>query len=330
MQRDPDTVHGTQFHSHRCLVPLNAAAVPAYIRRTVKPLLSSISLLMTYLLTGCGPGTVVCDEGSVEFEGRCVLADASMDTRLPDGTPSDVGLDSDAARTCADGCEGETPHCDSDSDRCVMCTEPVHCTEPTAAACVGGSCTRCSVDADCAGTGENVCIEGECVECGPQKEIACGAQVCDLSGQRCSSIRMLSAGVCETCVSDRQCRDGLACVDWQVDGIDVGLHCMWKDDAPTVAGDCANVQPYTEVASAMSVSLFNVDYCRPALTTCAAFADHGVRTCSNALTDCGVSGTSDSLCTVDTMTCAVPCRADGDCRAPQTCLRTTTPFRCSF
>ena len=104
---------------------------------------------------------------------------------------------------------------------------------------------------------------------------------------------------------------------------------MWNDEAPTVSGDCANVQPYSEVASARTVSGFNVEYCRPALTTCAAFADHGVRACSNALMDCGVPGTTDSLCTAE-MTCAVPCRADGDCRSPQTCTRTTTPFRCSF
>ncbi|MGF1469638.1 MAG: hypothetical protein ACFCGT_26240 [Sandaracinaceae bacterium] len=171
---------------------------------------------------------------------------------LCQGGGEDMGLVD--AGPCGMPCEGETPVCDPDRNRCVQCTEdddsacvdgtPIcdttnrvcvecaadtDCTDPSAARCDGGECVPCDSSTQCQGiAGREVCDDdaGECVQCTGGEVDACGGNPCTTEST-CSAFGT-DRITCEACDTDANC--GLPdelCVPMQFMGEDrPGGYCL--------------------------------------------------------------------------------------------------------
>ena len=264
---------------------------------------------------------VDCDDALAHACGEC-----ATDVQCP-GTHPVCSADGLCVECAGDEhCGGTTPVCKLDEQRCVECQEDSHCADPLWSRCVGSLCLQCHQDADCAGVIRDrklaeTCEEGACVECRGVSDAACGGKVCDSLANTCSEEDPGSAGVCEPCLSDRHCAEGMYCVEQLWDDRTVGHFCLWRrdetGDAGQPNGNCADVQPYQRSRS--TTSLDNDDsiiVCDLAVSTCAAVARHG-DFCSEHDDGCGFDDPNDGICRSGN--CRVRCTTSDDCPAGDIC-----------
>jgi hypothetical protein len=264
-----------------------------------------------------------------------------------------------------------TPVCDEGSETCVECLEPAHCTAPedqcdaasktcvecltpsdcasaSASRCQAGACTPCSSHADCAHiAGKSVCDGGECVECTGTDYAACGEDagtplVCDSLSQSCSTKKQASAGLCQTCVSDAQCKAGQLCVMQRFGSPerDVGYFCFWKKAAGTGGAPalCSSVRPFVEtLVNQTSIDQATGDVCGLAVSTCLAHNEFRSKNCTTSMapddSKCGFDAPDDAKCAeFDTGVhrCTMTCLSDDDCRPGSSCDISTTPAVCEL
>lgn len=271
---------------------------------------------------------------------------------------SDTDCADPALPVCSDGrCSG----CQSDTDcarfpgasactpggACVECTENRHCTDPLAPRCEGVECRPCVEQSDCSHLdGLGVCDTStsprQCVQCTRDDESACrtlsGAPLlCHSLERRCTEHAARSAGPCEPCVSDAQCRNpiGDVCALHAFDGVEVGYFCTPRADAPSFDGNPACGQRVLQLVVEGQVSIDGAaaDLCLPEHTTCLGLADLAAddffgADCGNAgVPDdalCGASGVDDGVCVavgqvVPTFRCRVPCIEANDCPTGTVC-----------
>jgi hypothetical protein len=235
-------------------------------------------------------------------------------------------------------CEGDTPICLDNT--CVGCEGDTDCTEPSNGKCDTdtNTCVPCDDSAQCTEDGAGVCDAGACVECSADDETVCGTNVCDVSAGTCTDTPAGETGLCQECVSDRQCSPGRVCVPMAFDGTDLGNFCLWRLDATEVGGpngSCTNSPPYRGSTDITTISGESVSICTLRSTTCAALADFDTMDCTtpgDSDDECGVAGLDDGLCRmVDAVVnrCTIPCDSDDDCRSGGCDLGETPPY-CSF
>lgn len=328
------------------------------------------------LLGGC-PTTVTCAVGERFEGGVCVSADAGpRDTGVGEDAPVTPDAPMDDAGPCG-VCAATTPFCDTSmaTPTCVECLSETDCDAPNLA-CVAGSCeacdgnedcttpgasscdttshtcVSCTVDADCDHlTATTVCdttgVAGVCVECNGDDESACGATVCDVAAMTCTDTPANSAGLCESCISDRQCNAGQVCVamTWDdpatgaADPVAVGQYCLWRRDATEAGapmGSCAsNGRPYAATDMVTTVSGAAETVCTLAVSTCEALSDYRTTNCMTldgaGDARCGVDARADGFCrALDAVTnrCTVQCTSDDDCRPGVTCNTGVSPPVC--
>lgn len=263
---------------------------------------------------------------------------------------------------CDDACKDETPFCDEDNDECVGCLGHGDCEDPTKPMCsLEKKCVPCMDDFTCKDTlgltdtkvcldgtedtmtGEQRASTGECVECGISKD--CGGAICDPETQECiDGTRYKGRGICDPCIDDRECLDGMLCVEMRFDdpseGV-VGSFCLWRRDAalPGPNGTCGiNSRPYaTTLAKALSVNGVEADVCAPATTTCPAIKQHRttVEGCQTEFEDddaCGAAGFNDGKCRLDGNSdpkCTYLCGGPEDCPG-FSCFDTGTEKYCAL
>jgi hypothetical protein len=157
------------------------------------------------------------------------------------------------AVTQADDCPNDlAPVCNEAAGECVQCVESTDCSDPTAPRCDPGTftCGRCFINDDCAGVPSGFFCEvssGACVECNAADESECGTNVCDVENRTCTTTPAGMTGLCQSCVSDRQCRPGQVCAPMEFMTTTVGYFCLWRQDATEPGGpmgDCTSVGPY--------------------------------------------------------------------------------------
>lgn len=107
---------------------------------------------------------------------------------------------------------GETPD-EVDLKSCGPCADatPI-CNTQT------GQCEACTAHAQC---GSLLCDQssGRCIECKPGVSLLCGpGKSCDALTFLCTDEDQGSAQVCDYCVSDEHCADGMRCVDASLAG----------------------------------------------------------------------------------------------------------------
>ena len=267
-----------------------------------------------------GPCNGACAEGVCEpSSGSCVAC-------LVDG-------DCEGGVCLVDGA-------DPANNACVGCRDDSECTDPDAAHCDAGTCAPCDDSAQCTEAGAGVCSAGSCVECDADDESACGSDVCDVAAQTCTDTPAGTTGLCQPCVSDRQCSPGRVCAPMTFEGTDLGHFCLWRQDATEGGGpmgSCLSSRPYAEArADVTTVSGDTATICSLALTTCDALEDFRAVDCATPFDsddECGVAGLDDGLCrVVDGVTnrCTVPCLSNEDCRTGANCNTGETPSYCNL
>lgn len=305
------------------------------------------AFLLTLLLSALVLRFAACANGSAN-----TLCDGQ------DCVENSLGLETETAPVpalpfedegCGGICTAPAPLCNEAQARCVSCLETAHCTEPSAAACdfVTGDCGGCTEDAHCERfTDTPVCDaeRGQCVACKRGREQACGEFVCDTAAQRCTDLRVNSAGACQPCIANAQCLEGQACIAMQFgpDDTTIGNFCLWMK-ASTVStahpeGDCGsrlpyiddaspNLTPYVNVTDVVSLDGNAVQVCAPRETTCVGLLQglDEVDCAPNGVPDhslCGAAGVNDAYCvqlTASVFTCSTPCRGSRDCRNGVAC-----------
>jgi hypothetical protein len=183
-----------------------------------------------------------------------------------------------------------------------------------------------------------ICDSGSCVACNRGDYHLCGTngsgvrRVCDVLERTCSSELEHSAGPCDPCVSDAQCKPGQLCVMQTYDDptdspdqgeLDVGHFCFWREDSAepnAPGGDCANTRPYVDTrAAATSIDGTQATVCGLRVTTCAGYRDYSSKSCTDPNNDsaCGDSRfPEDGYCELFSTTnyrCTTPCGSDDDC-----------------
>ncbi|MGC4067252.1 MAG: hypothetical protein QM784_21940 [Polyangiaceae bacterium] len=219
------------------------------------------------------------------------------------------------------------------------------------------TCKPCSIDADCALiAGKGVCDAGTCVQCTGKKYEACGklestAVVCDSAAKTCTTDKKEhSAGPCQPCVSDAQCKAGQLCAKQMYKDKLVGNFCFWKqgdtaNGAPAACFTEAN-RPYVRVeADVTSVDGDSATLCTLAsVTTCVAVNQYRTKDCAPTGTPdpnlCGFAPGADANC-VETSTgsktyrCTNVCLSADDCKGSGggssiTCDVNATPNVCTL
>jgi hypothetical protein len=278
---------------------------------------------------------------------QCTKGSECTDSTKP---ACDTGTNSCVECVGNGDCKGSTkPLCDTTGAHCVACLKQADCTSPTASACNANVCTACTTDAECSNiAGKGVCDAGTCVQCTGKKFAACGQDsgtplVCDSLKRTCTTSKQQSAGLCQTCVTDAQCKAGQICVldKFGNPAQDVGYFCHWKkgDTANGAPSDCfATGKPYagTQV-NATSVDGSVADVCSLSVSTCVARNQFKSKDCAvaSAASDavCGFAPTKDSKCAqVPSSTsyrCTMTCTSDEDCPTG-TCDTGAAPSVCTF
>ena len=294
-----------------------------------------------------------------------------LDAGPLDAAPSDAAPDEGApdAGPCGRLCPTESPVCDAATGACVECTAHTDCAALAATPVCDApnhACVACNADADCAALsapecdpaahtcgpctastacdgrpGTTVCGGGACVECTGANRNACGANVCDVSAHACSAIPEGATGLCQTCVSDAQCRAGQLCVPMTFDtpARPVGNYCLWRLDSTGAGapnGACSTVRPYVRaLPDATSLEGVTATVCGLRVTTCPAMNDFSATNCMtlDATGDarCGAAGFADGVCRVldaAANRCTVECGSDDDCKTGFTCDTTVVPQVC--
>ena len=233
------------------------------------------------------------------------------------------------SRTCVECYEQQ--HCGLDyCDEvflCVECLEQSHCTEPDAATCgPDGQCFPCLEDEDCAHIeGKPICVEAVCVECTPDKDAACGGNVCDPASFGCSTFAKGSARRCEQCIDSSQCAGDDVCaanilshpmtVHFEMAGVyQEGLACLppYRPSAP-----CTQLDPFARRYTTQTARGAEVEVCGLELSTCTLYRDYG-KTCSERA-QCGIPDVDAPLCNAKGR-CASPCLEPSDCLSGDGCF----------
>ncbi len=252
----------------------------------------------------------------------------------------------------SDDCKDTSkPICDTASNTCVACLENADCNDAKASRCDASTntCTPCTVDNDCAQIiGKGVCMLGaagqtnQCVQCTGKKFDACGqsdgkALVCDSLSHTCSTTTTAqSAGLCQPCISDAQCKLGQYCVQQMYNNQPVGYFCFWKqgDPAGGAPADCKALEnrPYVSTSSATSIDGDSGTFCMLDWSTCKAVNDFRNKPCASD-SECGLGQGQDSKCVAVGTTqklCTMACSSDVDCKVGYTCLPEPAPQMCSL
>lgn len=246
-----------------------------------------------------------------------------------DCPPRDLGSPCLDDRDCGD----TAPFCAQGV--CVVCSTQTDCKDPTSSTCDRGDCRGCTADVECAHLGATQVCDTEtnrCVVCTGRNPSACGSNVCDPSTNTCSNRGAATRGVCEECLTGRECTEGMLCAATRLGDVDTGAYCLFKRDAAQSlggpGGTCATAGPYSEERQASDVGgTSTAPICQPPRTTCSAINWMGT-TCIND-DDCGAPGVDDGLCRPDSggrRKCTIPCTANRDCEAPSTCVMDTIRY----
>ena len=247
----------------------------------------------------------------------------------PDALPHCAGT------TCVQCSQDE--HCEDGvcvDQQCVACRAHGDCADPAASRCSSAAeCIPCAQPEHCMHLdGTTTCDLGECVQCTGADSDACGRDdhgvpyVCDALARTCTTYTRGSANLCDACLSDGQCMDGQLCVmqrfdevgdDPDLGEVDVGYFCFWREDATETgapAGSCAQAPPYFGTrANSESIEGVEATVCGLRVTTCAAYKDYSMKTCTGAEDDasCGDPRfASDGYCreaATSTYRCTTPC-----------------------
>jgi len=300
----------------------------------------------------CNGATPLCDV----THHACVACLQQAD--CADATASRCDLVTHTCAPCVNStqCSGIAGKPTCSAGECVECSRQSDCKTPGASHCdlVTHTCKPCSVNSDCSDiTGKNVCLAGECVQCIAAQSAACGTDtasgapyVCDSLEHTCTTQKAKSAGLCASCVSDAQCKDGELCV---LDTIGtgaarkpVGYFCHWKqgDTANGAPADCTTGSgpPYVKVLPrASSIDGAVADVCVLRRSSCPARADFSKKDCApQRLSDdslCGFAPPQDAKCAqfgTTTFRCTMTCLSDIDCPGSVTCLTDVSPNVCAL
>lgn len=255
--------------------------------------LLAASLFAADLLTVGGCGELTCPQGSDLVEGRCI----------PFLPVTDL-------RPCEDGCPAEAPYCDGKTESCVPCIGNEHCLDANVPICSRNRCVACT--------------EEQNERCGD------GAFACSEESGTCTETPIGSKSLCETCVADSECREGMLCVPTRVEGEVQEYACMWRREAVSSGGpggDCIDAEPpfiegSGEDKVATSISGLQAVVCRARVSTCRAYRDAVAETScrvsgNNPTRSCGYSGLEDGVC--ENGSCTLPCSIDIDCPADFAC-----------
>ena len=198
--------------------------------------------------------------------GQSMGAASDDGTQTPpeDASPPDPPSPKDS---CATSCPPDRPHCVHGS--CVQCEHHADCQDLSRPQCKDHTCIPCTSDDACHGRpNAGVCDaaaaaerrggkghgkddgnggdrqsagtgSGACVECTADDEHACGGYVCDPVAKRCTARQSQSADLCAPCISDSECKDHRACMDYvDLSGTALGSYCVTTDDDVCLTG-CA-------------------------------------------------------------------------------------------
>jgi hypothetical protein len=283
----------------------------------------------------------VCDAGSL----TCVGCTGPED--CDEATPVCRASTQTCVQCTADvHCTGDTPRCDITDSACVQCLGDDDCQDPAAPRCnlTAKTCLPCELDSDCDSlTGLGVCDasdgDGVCVECTGTDFDACDG-VCDSRDRTCTSRPAGALGLCEECVSDAECRDGMLCIPMSFGSPsrEVGTFCLWQRDATQAGapdGACSRIRPYIDAFEATSLDRDTPTVmCGLAVTTCPGIKDFREE-CPEAGADdaCGAPGFDDGFCVVfdaASNQCTVPCLGTNDCRVGTSCNDTIEPPLCEL
>jgi hypothetical protein len=235
-------------------------------------------------------------------------------------------------------CSGKTALCDATKSQCVECLNTNDCSAAGTARCAGGRCRPCTKDIDCAHIpGKNVCSAGSCVQCTEASSSACGTHSCDPRLQQCTKTLLGSVGLCQKCVSDRECIGG--------NQADPDARCtpMTFQDTVRAEAFCLRravktcTRPFVQLPDAVA-SLSGASpekYCGvdPLTTRCEAVLDLiEARTCANGQASaCGCPRNADGACTAPgsgavcgtvsgvANSCTYACGTVNDCPTGRTC-----------
>jgi hypothetical protein len=255
-------------------------------------------------------------------------------------------------------CRGaEARRCQADTQLCVACLSNGDCSTPAASLCEleKNVCVPCTTDTDCRHIpGKGVCDAGTCVECTGKKNQACGASggialVCDSLAKTCSKEkRVQSSGLCQSCISDLQCRSGQFCLAQSYKGQALGYFCFWKqgDTANGAPVDCTleSNRPYVNLqTNAVSIDGETANACTlRSISTCLAIHQYSAVDCApNGTREpqlCGVAPGEDALCVPFGATqfrCTNACLSADDCvgsgtGSTITCDSGTSPRVCTL
>lgn len=270
---------------------------------------------------------------------------------------------------CGELCPEGRPICDPETQECIECETDEHCRKVSNGRyCVDRHCIGCATSADCSDPGASHCDEtvGACVGCRTSKDCAdvhegstatpichverrkcvqcsgteyeaCGrnaassaALVCDSQAAVCTSLEEGSASLCDACLSDTHCAEGMKCVPEVFEGKTLDHICLWAFGDQGAPGDCmeARARPFSgERDGVVSIDGEQVDVCILATTTCEARSQAVVQPCAGPDADgsCGVPGLNDGLCrprerdAEGPYACTVPCQSSRDCEPGYAC-----------
>lgn len=248
-----------------------------------------------------------------------------------------------ATATCieclADGdCGSTKPVCNSATATCVECRSDSDCRDAAKSVCsqANFTCGPCTTDTDCRHiSGSNVCLTGaagdpnRCVQCSSKNPSACVnasgvALICNSLEHSCTNLPQQSAGACQPCVSDAQCKSGMLCREQLYEGKLVGHFCFYKQGDSTNGGTTCS-RPYVKLETqATSIDGAVADLCTLRVSTCPAllmFADSEFQCAPNGIPDnqlCGFAAGKDSKCvstgvSLNPFVCSVNCASSDDC-----------------
>lgn len=244
---------------------------------------------------------------------------------------------------------GVETKCDTASNSCVECLASTDCKDAKLAKCDVGACAKCTSNDDCAHiAGKGVCDTqaGECVQCTGKNASACGMDqgtplVCDSLLRTCTTKKEKSAGLCQACVSDQQCKAGQLCVKetFGAPAKDVGYFCFSKQSA-VASADCTlpGNRPYVKtLANQTSVDGESADVCSLRASTCTARNQFSNKDCSTSTVaddqKCGFAPGVDSKCEAfgpSQFLCTMTCGGDVDCPAGFPCDTGANPPVCQL
>jgi hypothetical protein len=272
--------------------------------------------------------------------------------------PSDKPVCDEPNDTCVqclestDCVSGSKKKCDTATDTCKECLASTDCSAVTASRCENGACVKCTSNDDCAHVaGKTICdtAAGECVQCTGKDASICGTDVgtgtplvCDSLLRTCTTKKEKSSGLCQSCVSDQQCRTGQLCLKetFGTPAKDVGYFCFWKKAAGVGGAPalCSAARPYVKtLVNQTSIDGQSADACSLAVSTCTSIGQFRSKDCTTNLaaddTKCGFAPPDDAKCAqfdTDVYRCTMTCLSDDDCPTGSPCDKSGTPWVCQL